>query len=86
MTIGKKHSFEYMLLCPNVMFLLCHRLSRFVKFSFQGAAAPFNFTAILTILSDFGAQENKVPLFPLFPLLFGMSAGIGYHDLKFFEC
>ena len=36
MTIGKKHSFEYMLLCPNVMFLLCHRLSRFVKFSFQG--------------------------------------------------
>ena len=29
----------------------------------------FNFLAAVTICSDFGAQENKVSLFPLFPFL-----------------
>ena len=33
----------------------------------------FNFTAVVTIGSDFGAQENKAPLFPLFPHLFAMN-------------
>ena len=49
------------------MFLLLNRLSRFAKFSFQGAAAPFNFTAIVTIPSDFGAQENSVTASTLSP-------------------
>ena len=32
--------------------------------------ASFNFLAGVTICSDFGAQENKLSLFPLFPYLF----------------
>ena len=32
----------------------------------------FNFMAAFTICSDFGAQENKVPLFPLFSHPFAM--------------
>ena len=33
---------------------------------------PGEITIKITIYSDFGAQENKVPLFPLFPYLFAM--------------
>ena len=32
----------------------------------------FNFMAVVNIHSDFGAQENKMSLLPLFPLLFAM--------------
>ena len=34
--------------------------------------ASFNFVAAVTIHSDFGAKENKMSLFPLFPHLFAM--------------
>ena len=32
----------------------------------------FNFMAAVTIQPDFGAQENSLSLFPLFPILFAM--------------
>ena len=32
----------------------------------------FNFMAKVTICNDSGAQENNLPLFPLFPYLFAM--------------
>ena len=32
----------------------------------------FNFMAAVTICSDFGAQENSLSLFPLFPHLFAV--------------
>ena len=32
----------------------------------------FDFMAVVTICSDFGAQKNSQPLFPLFPPLFAM--------------
>ena len=35
--------------------------------------ASFNFMAAIIICSDFGAQENKMSLFPLFPHLFAMN-------------
>ena len=34
--------------------------------------ASFNFMAAVTICSDFGAQENSLFQFPLFPYLFAM--------------
>ena len=34
--------------------------------------ASFNFMVAVTICSDFGAQENSLSLFPLFPHLFAM--------------
>ena len=44
----------------KVMSLLFNTLSRFVNsFSFKEQAS-FNFTAAITICSDFGAQENKI--------------------------
>ena len=43
----------------------------------------FNFVAAVTICSDFGAQQNKMLLFSLFPLLFAWSDGTGCHDFSF---
>ena len=36
------------------------------------SSGHFNFMAAVTICSDFGAKENKVCQFPLFPHLFAM--------------
>ena len=42
-------------------------------FSFSSKdRASFNFVAAVTICSDFGAQENILSLFSLFPCLFSM--------------
>ena len=46
-------------------FQVCHSFS-------SKEQASFNFMAAVTICSDFGAQENKVSLFPLFPHLFAV--------------
>ena len=34
--------------------------------------ASFDFVAVVTVCSDFGAQEKKISLFPLFSLLFAI--------------
>ena len=52
----------------KVMSLLLNMLSRFSA----KEQAPFNFMAVVTICSDFRAQENSLSLFPLFPHLFAM--------------
>ena len=54
-------------LVDNVMSQLFNMLSRLNK-----EQASFNFMATVTICSDFGAQENSLSVFPLFPLLFAM--------------
>ena len=52
---------------------------------FQGASV--NFVAVVTVLSDFGAQENKVcHCFHFFPFYLPWSDGTRCHDLSFFEC
>ena len=70
-----------------VMSCLCFLISVLVGHSFTSKEqASFNFMAAVTLCSDFGAQENKVSLFPLFPHLFAMKwwdDGSGYHDLSF---
>ena len=55
----------------KVMSLLFNILSRFVSFSSKEQSS-FNCMAAVTIHSDFGAQENSLSLFPLFPHLFAM--------------
>ena len=47
-------------------------LSRFVISVSSKKKASFNFMAVVTIHSDFGAQENSLSLFPLFPHLFAI--------------
>ena len=49
---------------------------------FQGASV--NFVAVVTVLSDFGAQENKVcHCFHFFPFYLPWSDGTRCHDLSF---
>ena len=43
--------------------------------------------AIITLCSDFGAQENKVcQCFHCFPIYLPWGDGTGCHDLHYFEC
>ena len=61
----------------KVMSLVFNMLSRFVvglsRFASSKEQASFNFVAVITVRSAFGAQENKnLSLFPLFPHLFAM--------------
>ena len=49
----------------KVMSLLFNMLSRFVIAFLP--TSKFNFIAVVTVHSDFGAQEN-LSLFPLFPI------------------
>ena len=42
----------------------------------------FNFMAIISICSDFGAQENSLYCFHCFPISLPWSDGTGYHDLS----
>ena len=60
----KSHSFEY-------ISLLFKALSRF-PIAFLPKSKHLHFMATVTIHSDFGAQENKISPFPLFPHLFAM--------------
>ena len=57
----------------KVMSLLFNMLSRLVIAFFSKQQASFNFVAAVAICSDFGAQENSLSLFLLFPYLFAMS-------------
>ena len=68
----KNHSFDYMDLCQqsNVSAFqyaaqVCHSFS-------SKEQASFNFMAAVTTCSDFGDQENKISLFPVFPHLFAI--------------
>ena len=51
--------------------LSLYTLSRFVT-AFLPRQSSFNCMAAVTIHSDFGAQENSLSLFPLFPHLYAM--------------
>ena len=53
------------------MLLLFNTLSGFV-IAFLPRSKRLNFMVAVTIWSDFGAQENKMSLLPLFPFLFAM--------------
>ena len=56
--------------------LVCHR------FSSKDQGDLPNFMAVVTICSDFGAQENKVcHCFHCFPIYLLHSDGTGYRDL-----
>ena len=85
----ENHSFDYRTSVAKVVSLLffffkcclvCHNFS-------SKDPASLNFMAVVTIHSDFGAQENKVcHRFHCFPIYLPWSAGVKCHDLPFFEC
>ena len=69
---GKNHSFDYMNLFRKVMSLLFNTLSRFV-IAFLPRSKCLNSMAAVTVISDFGAQENEVcHCFHFFPYVFAM--------------
>ena len=69
------------------MSLLFNMLSRLVIAFLQRSKNLLIFTAAITVLSDFGRQENKAyHCFHCFPIYFPWSDGTGCHNLNFFEC
>ena len=59
-------------LVGKIMSQLFNMLSRFVIAFLPRRKHLFNFMAVVTVYSDFGAQESSLSLFPLFPHLFAM--------------
>ena len=70
-TTGKTIALTRWTFVGKVISLLFNTLSRFVRFSSKEQVS-FNFMPTVTIHSDFGAQENSLSLFPLFPHLYAM--------------
>ena len=69
-TTGKSTALTIQTFISKVMSLLFNTLSRFViAFPFKEQAS-FNFMAVVTVHSDFVAQENKSVTASTFPLLF----------------
>ena len=70
MTTGKTIALTVWTFVSKVMSLVFNMLSRFV-ITYREQAS-LNFMAAVNICSDFGAQENKVSLFPFFSHLFAV--------------
>ena len=68
-TTGKTIALTRQTFVCKVMSLFFNMLSKLV-ITFIPRTKHLNFMAVVTIYSDFGAQENKVSLFLLFPHLF----------------
>ena len=80
MTTGKTIAVTIWTVVGKLMSLCFNTLSRFVSKS----QASFNFTAAITILSDFGAQESKICYcFHCFPIYLPWSDGTRCHNLIF---
>ena len=83
MTTGKTTALTRQIFVSRVMSLLFNTLSRFV-IAFLARCKCLNFMAVVTVHSDFGAQENKIRhCFYFFPFYLPWSGGIGCHDLSF---
>ena len=84
MTTEKTTALTIQTIAIKVISLLCNMLSRMIMAFYFKEQASFNFTAAVTIHSDFGAQENKVSqCFHCFPIYLPWSDGTGCYDLSF---
>ena len=83
MTAGKTTALTRQIFVSRVMSLLFNTLCRFV-IAFLVRCKRLNFMAVVTVHSDFGAQENKIRhCFYFFPFYLPWSGGIVCHDLSF---
>ena len=79
----KNHRFDYMTFASKMMSLLFNTLSRFI-IVFLPKSKIFNFMVVVTVSSDFGAQENEIcHCFHFFPFYLLWSDRTGCHDLSF---
>ena len=84
MTIGKTVALTIQTFVGKMMFLLFNMLSRFIIAFLQRSKNLLIFTAAITVLSDFGRQENKAcHCFHCFPIYLPWSDGTWCHDLSF---
>ena len=74
MTIGKTIALTIRTFVGKVMSVLFNTLSKYLCRSFSSKEQKsFNYMAVVTVCSDFGAQENKIcHCFHFFPHLFAM--------------
>ena len=83
MTIGKTIALTRWTCVGKLMSLLFNMLSRLVITSSKEQAS-FNFMAVVTICSDFGAPKDYVPhCFHYFPIYLSWRDGARCHDLSF---
>ena len=83
MTTGKTIALTRWTFVDKVMSLFLNMLSRLV-IAFLPRSKHLNFTAAVTICSDFGAQENTVcHWFHCLPMYLPWNDGTGCHDLRF---
>ena len=71
MTAGKSTALTRQTFVGKVMSLLFNMLSRLV-IAFLPRSKRLNFMAAVTVHGDFGAPQNSLSLFPLFPHLIAM--------------
>ena len=71
MTTGKTIALTRRTFVGKVMTLLFNMLSRLV-IAFLPRSKRLNFMAAVTVHGDFGAPQNSLSLFPLFPHLIAM--------------
>ena len=84
MTTGKTIALITQIFFDKVISQLFNTLSRLVHSSSSKEQASFNFMAVVTICSNFGAQENKVShCFHCLPIYWPWSDGTRCHDLSF---
>ena len=84
MTTGKTIALTRQMFVSKVMFLLFNMLSRLVIAFLLRSKHLYNFMAVVTICSDFGAQENEVShCFHCFPIYWPWSDGTRCHDVSF---
>ena len=86
MTTGKTIALTRQTFISKVLSLIFNKLSRLVIAFLSRSKCLFNFMAAVTICSDFGAQENSLSVFPLFPHLFVMKWWDQMPWSLFFEC
>ena len=70
MTTGKTIALNIWTFVDKVISVLFNTLPRFVTAFSSKKQAWFNFMTVVTVCSYFGAQENSLALFPLFPHIF----------------
>ena len=84
--VGKVMSLFFNTLSRFFIVLKCFCFLRHCHSFSSKEQVSFNFMAVVTICSDFGAQENSFSLSPLFPHLFAMNWWDQMPWSSFFEC
>ena len=85
MTTGKIIALTIRTFAGKVMSLLFNMLSSLVIIFFSKEQTSFNFMASVTTCGDFGAPQNSLSLFPIFPYLFALICHVWICQCRFYQ-